>query len=101
MLGVAPAPEVRANQQNATAAQPAAVTQDPSTSLADARSGRDDRGNQGVTPLRATRYNNCGMFSDAPSAAQFALARVLAALPGVPAPLFGSAALAGASQLVR
>jgi hypothetical protein len=40
-------------------------------------------------------------LTDAPSEAQFALAGVLAAFPGVPAPLFGSVALAGASELVR
>jgi hypothetical protein len=41
------------------------------------------------------------MLPDAPSESQFALASVLAALLGVPAPLSGSVALAGASQSVR
>ncbi|HYM05777.1 MAG TPA: hypothetical protein VEU11_04400, partial [Terriglobales bacterium] len=52
-------------------------------------------------PTHTKCYNYLGMLPDAPSEAQFALARVLAALPGVPAPLSGSAALPGAAQLVR
>jgi len=56
---------------------------------------------RGVTPASATSYNDQGMLPDAPSEAQFALARVLAPVPGVPAPLPGSITLAGASQLVR
>ena len=56
---------------------------------------------KGVTPAGGSGYNEEGMLPDAPSEAQSALARVLAALPGVPAPLSGSVAFAGASQPVR
>ena len=63
--------------------------------------GRDDGSNEGVTPAVGSGYNGQGMLPDAPSESQFALASVLAALPGVPAPLSGSVALAGASQSVR
>ena len=55
----------------------------------------------GVTPALAAGYNDVGMIPDAPPKSQFAPARVLAPLPGMPAPLSGSVALAGASQLIR
>jgi len=55
----------------------------------------------GVTPAVCTGYNEAGMLTDAPSEAQFAPARLLAAIFSVPAPVSGSVALAGASQSVR
>jgi hypothetical protein len=51
----------------------------------------------GVTPRHKAGYNNLGMIPDAPPESKVEFARVLAPLPGVPAPLSGSFALAGAS----
>jgi hypothetical protein len=51
----------------------------------------------GVTPQRKAGYNNLGMIPDAPPESKIKFARVLASLPGVPAPLSGSFAIAGAS----
>jgi len=44
---------------------------------------------------------NTGMLSDAPRKSQFASARVLDTLPGVPAPLSGRASFQQSSQPVR
>jgi hypothetical protein len=55
----------------------------------------------GVTQPLTMVYTDFGMFSDALSAHQFALARVLAALSCVPAPLSGGAAFPSASQSLR
>ena len=51
----------------------------------------------GVTPRHNTRYNYIAMIAYAPPESKFEPARVLAPLPGVPAPLSGSFAIAGAS----
>jgi hypothetical protein len=55
--------------------------------------------NKGVTPLAPPRYNDpvMSMVSDAAQQTQFASARVLAALPGVPAALSVKFAFAPAS----
>jgi hypothetical protein len=55
----------------------------------------------GVTQHDPAGYNSLGMIPDAPPKSQFASARVLDTLSRVPAPLSGSATLAGASQLIR
>ena len=54
----------------------------------------------GVTPALEACYNNVGMIPDAWPKTQFASARVLAPLSGVPAPLSGRVALAHASQFI-
>jgi len=61
----------------------------------------NDKDLLGVTERHPASYNNLGMIPDAPPKSQFAPARVLDTLSGVPTPLSGSAALAGASQPIR
>src|SRR6266851_2718567 len=58
---------------------------------------------QGVTLTHASSYNHSGMTAvrDAAQQTQFASARVLAALPGVSAPLSRQPAFAPASQPLR
>src|ERR1022692_1322517 len=58
---------------------------------------------KGVTPSSPSSYNDSVMstVSDAAQESQFASARVLAALPGVSAPLSGQSPIAPASQPLR
>ena len=83
--------------------KPAADNQKPRAGSREPKAGNQRPAtNSGVTPRVLQRYNeNVLTFQHAPRPRQFASARMLAALPRLPAPLFGSVALASPPQPLR